>query len=325
MALPYTFGNLTSWQADWLDDDFAALGACSVIPCTMTGTNALVLTPLADTPVPAAYADHQIWGGIAVGDNSGATTANAATLGVKNVYKDTASGPAALAGGEIKTGNYILLAYDAALNTGTGGFHLITAPSTAAGTITNVTAGTGIAGGGASGAVTVSLASVADLRVLANVSGGSAAPSANTLTAILDAIMSSTQGAVLYRGAALWSALGIGTVGQYLYAGGAATNPSWKGGVATGISAAGSTQGDATQLAAEYNQIGTVGSGAGVKLATTVGMPQWVWNDGANSLLVYPPSGAQINSLGTNNPATISTGAGAGYVMLSATLAKSFP
>ncbi len=43
----------------------------------------------------------------------------------------------------------------------------------------------------------------------------------------LDAEFSSTQGAVLYRNAASWQALGPGTAGQVLQTGGAGANPSW--------------------------------------------------------------------------------------------------
>jgi hypothetical protein len=51
-----------------------------------------------------------------------------------------------------------------------------------------------------------SMASIADDRVLANISGGSAAGAANTLTAILDKIIGSTRGMILRRGAATWGA-----------------------------------------------------------------------------------------------------------------------
>ena len=43
----------------------------------------------------------------------------------------------------------------------------------------------------------------------------------------LDAEFSSTQGAVLYRDASAWKALGPGTLGQVLQTGGAGANPSW--------------------------------------------------------------------------------------------------
>lgn len=50
---------------------------------------------------------------------------------------------------------------------------------------------------------------------------------AGGMSAFLDAAFSSTQGAVLYRGASGWAALGPGTAGQALQTGGAGANPSW--------------------------------------------------------------------------------------------------
>ena len=163
-----------------LDANFNAVGACTIVPCTVSGTNSLTLTPLANTPT-AAYANYSGWGGIAANSNSGATTAAIGTLARLNVYKDTGAGPAALSGSEIIAGNYFALFYDSTLNSGAGGFHLITT-------------------------TTQTLASIANNRVLANISGGSAAPSANTVTAVLDSVFSNTQGAILNRGASLWAA-----------------------------------------------------------------------------------------------------------------------
>ncbi len=94
------------------------------------------------------------------------------------------------------------------------------------GTITGVTAGTGITGGGTSGSVTVGLATIANNSILANTSGLTAAPVATTLSTLLDTVGSS-QGSVLYRGAAGWSVLTPGTSGQYLQTQGAAANPQW--------------------------------------------------------------------------------------------------
>ena len=72
--------------------------------------------------------------------------------------------------------------------------------------------------------------------------------------------------------------------------------------VATGITAAGSTQGTGTVLSKEINIVSTVSSGAnGVVLPTAVaGMVLTVTNTTANSLIVYPASGGTINSLATN-------------------------
>ena len=80
--------------------------------------------------------------------------------------------------------------------------------------------------------------------------------------------------------------------------------------VATGISAAGSTQGTATALTKEINVVSIVSSGAGVVLPTAVaGMVVNITNTSANSLLVYPASSGTINSLSVNAAFTQSAGA----------------
>lgn len=63
--------------------------------------------------------------------------------------------------------------------------------------------------------------------LLSNITGGSAAPTYNTLTAILDAVLGSTQGDVIYRNATTWVVLPPGSSGQVFTTGGAAANPSW--------------------------------------------------------------------------------------------------
>jgi hypothetical protein len=98
-----------------------------------------------------------------------------------------------------------------------------------AGTVTSVSAGTGLTTGGApiTAAGTILFASTTNGTLLANISGSTAAPTPSTLSLILDTILSSTQGAVLYRDASAWAALGPGTSGQVLTTGGTAANPSW--------------------------------------------------------------------------------------------------
>lgn len=86
----------------------------------------------------------------------------------------------------------------------------------------NGTAWVTIGGGG--------LTPIPNLELLANISGGSADPSGTTVSALLDAVFGTTQGAVLYRGASLWAALAPGTSGQVLTTGGASANPRWAAG-----------------------------------------------------------------------------------------------
>jgi len=146
----------------------------------VAGTNALVLTPAANSPVPS-YANIAAFSGIAANTNSGAVTANVGGLGARNVYKDTSSGPAALSGNEIIAGNSFVLFYDAMLNSNVGGFHLQTA--------------------------TVATSSaIADDTVLANISGGVAPATGHTLSDIFDDVFTSVQGAILARGASIWDA-----------------------------------------------------------------------------------------------------------------------
>ena len=91
-------------------------------------------------------------------------------------------------------------------------------------------------------------------------------------------------------------------------------------GVTTGITAAGTTQGTATALTKAFNVVSTVASGAGVVLPTAVaGMRVTIVNTSANSLIVYPASGAQVNALAANAGYTLPTLARLDYVATSTT------
>jgi hypothetical protein len=86
------------------------------------------------------------------------------------------------------------------------------------------------------------------------------------------------------------------------------------------VSAAGTTQATGTALTKELNRVSTVASGAGVVLPTAVaGMAIIITNTSANSLLVYPAAGAQINALAANAAYTQTTLATLQYVALTAT------
>jgi hypothetical protein len=150
------------------------------------------------------------------------------------------------------------------------------------GTVTNVSTGTGLTGGPVTGSGTISLASVANNSVLANTSGGAAAPSATTLTTLIDSATGNSQGSVLYRGAASWSALAPGTSGQYLQTQGAGANPQWatlagSGTVTSVATGSGLTGGPITgtgtvSLATIANNslLANISGGVGVPSATTL-------------------------------------------------------
>ena len=86
------------------------------------------------------------------------------------------------------------------------------------------------------------------------------------------------------------------------------------------VSAAGTVQGNATALTTEFNRVSTVVSGAGVVLPTAIaGMAISIVNSSANSLLVYPATGAAINSLATNVGYSHVTLATLQYIAISST------
>src|SRR4051812_23098742 len=69
----------------------------------------------------------------------------------------------------------------------------------------------------------------------------------------------------------------------------------------TSLTGAGTTQADALAMMADWNEITTTGAGSGVLLPTlTGGQACAVFNRGANTLKVYPPSLSQIDLLGAN-------------------------
>lgn len=75
------------------------------------------------------------------------------------------------------------------------------------------------------------------------------------------------------------------------------------GDVATTLTATGTTNADALALSATINQVGTTALNTGVRLMLPEsGSGVVVINSGANALLVYPGTGAQINAL------TVTTG-----------------
>lgn len=71
------------------------------------------------------------------------------------------------------------------------------------------------------------LSSIADGTIASNVSGGSAAPAANSISSVLDKLFGATQGNIVYRDVSEWAALAPGSSGQFLKTLGASANPAW--------------------------------------------------------------------------------------------------
>jgi len=110
----------------------------------------------------------------------------------------------------------------------TYGVGTITFSSTGSGgTVTEVDTGTGLTGGPITTTGTISLADVATLTGLVNLTGSPAAPVPHTLTEWIDAALGSTRGDILYRNATEWTVLAPGTAGFSLQTGGAGADPSY--------------------------------------------------------------------------------------------------
>lgn len=321
MALPYSFGGLTAATGGELDTNFNAVALLGTIPCTISGTNTLTLSPNANTPTISSYSNYVRFSGIVAATNTGAVTCNVNAVGALPVYKDTSSGPVALTGNELVLNNQVIFIYDSALNSGNGGFHIQVLASGGSGTVTSVGSGTGLTGGPITGSGTLSLATISTLNILANTTGGTAAPSGNTLSAILDAIYGTSQGQVLYRGSSVWSSLALGPVATPLQAGGSSA-PAYGYIVSATTASAGSSQGTAAAIGnCNIAILTSVGSSTGIILPTTVGLNGiYVCNRGGNTVNVYPNSGAQIEALGTNAASTVANNANGLFISTAATL-----
>ena len=98
-------------------------------------------------------------------------------------------------------------------------------------------------------------------------------------------------------------------------------NSTLPGDQSTAQTAAGTTQGDAATMVADFVSVATVGDGSGVILrASTPREIKVVCNAAsANTLLVYPPSGGTINGATANLPLSLPAKHSAMFIPLSAT------
>ncbi len=116
----------------------------------------------------------------------------------------------------LDSGNHVVL-NNASCGTGSGGGSVSITSSTLTVSPSPLT-GTG----------TIDLPAIASHDVLSNITAGSAAPIANTLTATIDAAIGSTRGAILERGASGWQVIAPGTSGFVWTSNGAAADPSYQ-------------------------------------------------------------------------------------------------
>lgn len=94
--------------------------------------------------------------------------------------------------------------------------------------------------------------------------------------------------------------------------------------VGSGLTATGTIQADALALSAEWNEVDTTPANSGVLLNNFgVGFNSQIFNAGANTLKVYPPTGMAIDALGANNPYSLATTKSQNFYQLTSTQIRS--
>ena len=97
-------------------------------------------------------------------------------------------------------------------------------------------------------ATTSQLPSISSNFLLANTTGGSAAPVGVSLSSLIDSALGSAQGDILYRDSGAWQVLAPGTSGNFLKTQGAAANPTWAAGNAGTVTSVALSDGSSTPI-----------------------------------------------------------------------------
>lgn len=93
-----------------------------VVPCNVSGTNSLTVTPILNSEGGNNYGNYMMWSFVAAGSSTGPVTANIGGSGSLKVYKS--GGSAQADNGDITASRLYLLTYNSALNAAAGGFVL---------------------------------------------------------------------------------------------------------------------------------------------------------------------------------------------------------
>ena len=118
------------------------IAQCVIVPCTATGTNAIVLSINSNGPLVPSYNNYQKFSFIAANNSTGSVTIQVGVLAALNLYKP---GNIAAGSGDITAGVYYEVAFNQALNAGGGGFVVASAtPATLSLPVTVANGGTGL-------------------------------------------------------------------------------------------------------------------------------------------------------------------------------------
>lgn len=129
-SVPNVFGALAgNISLALLDQNYAALVGYANDPTNRVSVavdsgaaNGYVLTP---SPAIPNYSNPLIVWFVPAHSNTTTSTANISGKGALTIFKDSGAGPVALTGGEIIAANWCGIAFDSALASGAGGFHLL--------------------------------------------------------------------------------------------------------------------------------------------------------------------------------------------------------
>src|SRR5215472_9359928 len=131
MSYPTVFANLAAGNqpASLLDTMFNICGNQGNIPCTASGSNAILLTPNTNFFLPAAYVNFQMFSFVAPATTTGAVTVQVGALAALNLFTSQLQ--------QASTGDLVLnttytIVFNQALSGGAGGFQVIGISSAAA-------------------------------------------------------------------------------------------------------------------------------------------------------------------------------------------------
>lgn len=134
MTLPNTFANETSPGMVELDQNFAAVANMAVWNTSATGTNVIALTTTANQPAVSAYTDRQRFQFIGPNNSTNSVTVAVNSLSALPLYLITG---VQAASGDVASGTPYQIIYLSALNSGNGGFQILSAvPSSAVAAVT---------------------------------------------------------------------------------------------------------------------------------------------------------------------------------------------
>lgn len=122
MTLPFSFATQPGpIPLQELDANFNAVAALGVVPCTAVGTNAITLTPQANSPDISAYANYLRFGFVAAATATNAVTIQVNALSLVPLF--LSDGVTQAVSGGILNGVYYDIVYNSALN----GFQIVSA------------------------------------------------------------------------------------------------------------------------------------------------------------------------------------------------------